>query len=120
MAAELIEVEVKDAAEAQRLGFIGSPSIRIDGQDTEPSTRAADRFGMMCRTYIDRGRPAGVPPIELIQDAVREASGGRPLGRVTERVEQVGETLRLMGKSGAEIASVIAEARARARRARAD
>ena len=78
VAAELIEVEVKDAAEAQRLGFIGSPSIRIDGQDIEPSARAADRFGMMCRTYIDRGRPAGVPPIELIEDAVAKQSEAGP------------------------------------------
>ena len=92
-AAELIEVEVKDTVTAQRLGFLGSPSIRIDGQDIEPAVRTADRFGMMCRTYVVDGRPAGVPPPELIRDAVREARGDTPLRRLTERVTPVAAAL---------------------------
>lgn len=92
-AAELIEVEVKDAAAAQRLRFVGSPSIRIDGQDIEPAARVADRFGMMCRTYVDGGRPTGVPPPGLIRDAVREASGDTSLRRVTERVTPLAAAL---------------------------
>ena len=93
VAAELIEVEVKDAAAAQQFGFIGSPSIRINGQDIEPSARAAGRFGLMCRTYIVNGRPAGVPPPELIRDAVREARGNNALRRVTERAAPVAAAL---------------------------
>jgi hypothetical protein len=75
-AAEMVEVEVKDAATAQQVGFLGSPSIRVDGQDVEPAVRGARGFGMMCRTYVDGGgRRAGVPPPDWIRAAVREAKG---------------------------------------------
>jgi hypothetical protein len=71
--AEMVEVEVTDVATAQRIGFLGSPSIRVDGQDVEPAARAERAFGLSCRTYIDGGRRAGVPPPEWIRAAVREA-----------------------------------------------
>jgi hypothetical protein len=74
--AEMAEVEVKDEATAQLIGFLGSPSIRVNGQDVEPAARAVRAFGMMCRAYIDGGRRAGVPPPEWIRAAVREAKGG--------------------------------------------
>ena len=73
VAAEMIEVEINDAGTAQTVGFLGSPSIRIDGQDVEHAARASLGFGLMCRTYIDGGQPAGVPPRELLRAAVREA-----------------------------------------------
>ncbi len=69
------EVEVKDVATAQLLNFLGSPSIRIDGQDVEPAMRGVGAFGMMCRTYLDGGQRVGVPPPEWIRAAVREARG---------------------------------------------
>jgi hypothetical protein len=71
----MIEVEVKAAATAQQVGFLGSPTIRVDGQDVEPAARAARVFGMMCRTYTDGGQRTGVPPPEWIRAAVREAKG---------------------------------------------
>ncbi|MBI2686634.1 MAG: DUF2703 domain-containing protein [Acidobacteria bacterium] len=73
--AEMIEVEVTDTATAQQTGFLGSPSIRVDGQDIEPAVRGASSFGMMCRSYIDGGQRKGVPPPEWIRAAVREAKG---------------------------------------------
>ena len=75
MPAEMVEVEVKDVATAQRIGFLGSPTIRVDGQDVEPAARAERTSGLSCRTYIDGGRHAGVPPQEWIRAAVREAIG---------------------------------------------
>jgi hypothetical protein len=71
--AEMVEVEVTDAANAQQVGFIGSPSIRVDGLDVEPAARGDRAFGMMCRTYFDGGQPTGVPPPDWIREAVREA-----------------------------------------------
>jgi len=75
VSAEVVEVEVKDAAAARVTRFLGSPSIRIDGWDVEPEARSAQAFGMTCRTYIADGYRAGVPPIEWIRAAVREAGG---------------------------------------------
>jgi hypothetical protein len=71
--AEMVEVEVKDMATARRIGFLGSPTVLVDGQDVEPAARAERTFGLSCRTYIDSGRRAGVPPSEWIRAAVREA-----------------------------------------------
>jgi len=73
--ADMVEVEVMDAVTAQHVGFLGSPSIRVDGQDVEPAARTIRVFGMMCRTYFDGGRRAGLPPPEWIRAAVREARG---------------------------------------------
>ena len=71
--AELVEVEIKDAAMAQVMGFLGSPSIRIDGCDIEPAARSSQAFAMGCRIYADQNGLAGLPPVEWIRAAVREA-----------------------------------------------
>src|SRR5258708_39413641 len=38
------EVEITDPPMAQRVGFLGSPSIRIDGIDVEPGARELKTF----------------------------------------------------------------------------
>jgi len=67
--AEVREVLVPDVQTAQRVNFLGSPTVRVNGIDIEPA--AADRkdFGLMCRRYT-----GGVPSHELIRSAVRSAS----------------------------------------------
>ena len=72
VSAEVVEVEVKDAATALMTGFLGSPTVRIDGRDVEPAARSAQEFGLTCRTYFDGGYREGVPPIEWIRAAIRE------------------------------------------------
>src|SRR5438552_12803924 len=44
--AEVVEVEVKELDTARVTGFLGSPSIRIDGWDVEPAARSAQVFGL--------------------------------------------------------------------------
>ena len=73
--ADLVELEVKDTAAAQQVGFLGSPTSRVDGQDVETAVRTGGAFGLMCRTYIDRGQRTGIPPLEWVRAAVREAKG---------------------------------------------
>jgi hypothetical protein len=73
VSAELVGVEIKDADTAQVMGFLGSPSIRINGRDVEPTARSSRAFGLTCRTYMNDGNRAGVPPSEWIHAAVREA-----------------------------------------------
>ena len=74
--AEVQEVNVGDAAIAQNLGFLGSPSIRVNGFDAEPDARSARQYGMMCRTYVVNGRREGLPSREMLRKAIREASSG--------------------------------------------
>jgi hypothetical protein len=71
--ADLVEMEIKDAAMARVTGFLGSPSIRIDGRDIEPAARSSQAFAMGCRIYADQNGLAGLPPVEWIRAAVREA-----------------------------------------------
>ena len=70
---EVVKVNVTDSTMAQAVGFLGSPTIRIDGLDVEPGARSSNAFGMMCRTYSDAGVRSGLPSRELIRNAVREA-----------------------------------------------
>jgi hypothetical protein len=62
----------RDAAAS--LGFLGSPSVRVDGVDVDPSARdeVEPRYG--CRVYRTDGGIVGVPPAEWIRDALRCAS----------------------------------------------
>src|SRR5882762_7626233 len=48
VSADLVEVEVADAATARVEGFLGSPTIRINGQDVERSARSSQAFGLSC------------------------------------------------------------------------
>ena len=75
ISADVAEVEVKNADAAKALGFLGSPTIRVEGQDVEPAARKLLAFGMLCRTYVVGGLRSGVPPREWIRAAVREAKG---------------------------------------------
>src|SRR5260370_4083818 len=61
VSAEVLEVNVSDASIAQRVGFLGSPSVRINGLDVEQEARAAREYGMMCRTYSVDGQREGCP-----------------------------------------------------------
>jgi len=69
----LTEVKVTDAAAAQALRFLGSPTVRVNALDVEPAARSSTEYGMMCRTYIEDGNSTGVPSNLLIRAAVREA-----------------------------------------------
>jgi hypothetical protein len=72
--AEVHSIQICDVDEAREAKFIGSPSVRIDGLDIEPSSRTNERYGMMCRMYRQAGGLGGVPPRSLIEKAVRETS----------------------------------------------
>jgi arsenate reductase len=61
-------VQVDTAEKAARLGFLGSPSIRVNGLDVEG--RATSAGTLCCRTY-EGG--SGVPPEWLIEAAVLKA-----------------------------------------------
>lgn len=68
--AEVSEVVVRDGADAERLRFPGSPTVRIDGADIEPGADARSPGALSCRMYGG----SGVPPRELLVDAISRAS----------------------------------------------
>lgn len=68
--AEIREVAVETPKEAEAHRFVGSPTVRVNGKDIEPDALDRRDFGLSCRMY----RGGGVPPKELLLEAVREAS----------------------------------------------
>lgn len=64
------EMRVADAEAAQRLGFAGSPTIRINGRDIDRGGPA----GLGCRAYeANGGRRQGWPDKETIRWALLAA-----------------------------------------------
>jgi hypothetical protein len=63
---------VDTPATAERLQFVGSPSVLLDGRDPFPSVPGT--FGMTCRIYDTPGGPSGVPTMEQLVEAVKEAA----------------------------------------------
>lgn len=77
IASQICQVEVPDSETARRLRFLGSPSIRVNGVDVEPSAVQSEAFGLMCRTYQDGCCHSGVPSPEVIRQALRFQTGGK-------------------------------------------
>jgi len=71
---EVSEIEVTESAQAQALTFIGSPSIRIDGKDIEPTLPEQPHYGLSCRTYLVDGKLAGLPSLDMIRAAICSAA----------------------------------------------
>jgi hypothetical protein len=68
------EVEVADTETAERLGFAGSPTIRIDGRDVSPLVTIPPA-ALACRTYAAEGRFFGIPPDSVVRAAIVRAAG---------------------------------------------
>lgn len=96
--AEIVGVEVSTADDAERLRFLGSPSVLVDGVDIEPDARASRAYAFACRTY---GEGEGVPPREWIvaalQDESGSASSGDRLRRMAGSVPALGVLLLPVG-----------------------
>jgi hypothetical protein len=74
--AEIAVIEVVDEEQARALRFIGSPTIRVDGVDIDPTAGRHTDYGLSCRAYTrPDGRITPLPPRELIQAAL--AGAGR-------------------------------------------
>jgi hypothetical protein len=67
-----IEVrEISDPEQAQREGFPGSPTFRIDGVDPFP---VDDAVGLSCRIYrLSDGRPSPTPDPDQLRAALARA-----------------------------------------------
>ena len=52
---EVSMVYVGSEDEAQGNDFLGSPTIRVNGLDIDPSARNSKEFGRKCRVYLEGG-----------------------------------------------------------------
>ena len=50
--------------------FLGSPTVRVNGNDVEPDADARQEYGLQCRIYRTEHGPAGVPPDALVLAAL--------------------------------------------------
>ena len=70
----VVPVHVETEDDARREGFLGSPSVRIDGRDLE--ARVATEPALSCRVYEGGG---GVPPRWLVEAGLVRALAPRGL-----------------------------------------
>jgi hypothetical protein len=79
------KIYVKSDEQARALGFVSSPTIRVNGRDIQAEVRESvcDSCGDLCggevecRVWLYQGREYTVPPKGMIIDAIlREVYGG--------------------------------------------
>lgn len=68
--------EVRDDDEAARAGFVGSPTIRVDGRDVEDP--GDQEPSLACRVYRLRdGRISALPDPASLREALQAAAADR-------------------------------------------
>jgi hypothetical protein len=75
VAAEIREVLVTNETIGGKVGFRGSPTIRINGWDIAGESPKAEAFGLSCRLYPGSSE-IGLPPVEMVRRAVIAAREG--------------------------------------------
>ena len=71
--AELRVIQVNDQAAAERLGFLGSPTIRVDGGDIEPGADWNFEVVHGCRLYQGPHSLQGLPEEGWLHQALQDA-----------------------------------------------
>jgi hypothetical protein len=69
---ELRRVETPEDAARER--FLGSPTVRINGEDVDPTAKDRYDFGMECRLYRTEDGLARTPPETWIRAALNRAA----------------------------------------------
>lgn len=69
---ELRQVDTPE--EAEREGFLGSPTIRVNGADVDPCAEGRRHFGLECRLYRTDEGVARTPPESWIRAALERAA----------------------------------------------
>jgi hypothetical protein len=67
-------IRVETEEQAQRLRFIGSPTILINGHDIDPPP-SNTRYALTCRAYhLPDGHISPLPSVGMIRSALRHAT----------------------------------------------
>ncbi len=73
LSADIREVPVADQTAAETLQFVGSPTVRVNGQDVSPEPNPQGKFGLSCRLYVNGLGRAGIPSDHVIRAALLAA-----------------------------------------------
>lgn len=74
------EIDATDPAVARRHRFPGSPTIRIDGRDVDPSYRDPGDYTPRCRLYRTADGLRGLPERAWVELALRASINARGTG----------------------------------------
>lgn len=69
---ELRLVNVTDQEAAQRLRFLGSPTIRVDGRDIDPDAAEREEYVLSCRVYRTEAGVSGQPDERRLREALQQ------------------------------------------------
>lgn len=69
---------IKDEATAERERFLGSPTLRVNGEDVDPGAREREDFGLKCRLFATPAGLRGTPADEWVVSAIERAGRPRP------------------------------------------
>jgi len=67
---DIRHVNVADPETAERMRFLGSPTIRVAGRDVEPDSDTRSEYVLACRIYRTERGTAGQPPEAWVRDAL--------------------------------------------------
>jgi hypothetical protein len=67
---EIAMRNIASEEDAQRLRFLGSPTVRLDGRDIEPGAEDRTDTGLKCRLYRTPRGLEGVPDEALLRQAL--------------------------------------------------
>jgi hypothetical protein len=67
-------IEIRARDEARERGFLGSPTIRVDGSDVEPGADRRRDFALACRVYRGSLGPSGRPDEAWVREALETAA----------------------------------------------
>jgi glutaredoxin len=65
-------IRVASEEEAEQLKFLGSPTIRMNGEDVEPEIEQRADYHGHCRLYVYREQVFDRPPKEMIREALKK------------------------------------------------
>jgi hypothetical protein len=61
---------VDTIGDAERVRFLGSPSVRVNGHDIEPGADERTDYGLKCRLYRTESGMLGEPPTDWVLAAL--------------------------------------------------
>ncbi|HWX52167.1 MAG TPA: hypothetical protein VNY34_02670 [Solirubrobacteraceae bacterium] len=72
--ARIEEHRIDSGDSARRERFLGSPTLRVDGHDIDPTADSRHDYGLRCRLYPSEDGLQRTPPDAWVTEALRGAA----------------------------------------------